>query len=929
MSLNCPRCSKTIEFSGERPRFCAFCGSALEVPVPSPVVETLPYGAPSDETREYVPPARPREDETWPERVATYDLVRLLGRGGMGAVFEAQERESGRRVALKLIAHDRIDSPEALERFRQEGRLASTVSHPRCVFVLAADEADGRPYIVMELMPGTTLHDLVERDGPMSVEQAVPRVLDVIDGLIEAHGLGVIHRDVKPSNCFIDDDGRTKIGDFGLSKSLGGSSNLTRTGAFLGTPLYASPEQIKGEPIDERTDVYSVAATLYYLLAGRPPFQGTDAAATLARIVSEPMVPLRSARPDVPLELELIIQRGMARDRSRRYKDLAELREALAPFAPGRLAPATPSRRVAAYLLDAYVPPMAVALVLQLVFFLATRGRRPPSLTQWTVASTITDLLVMLFSFGMLEAFTGASPGKWLMGLRVWGQGGLPASPRAVWLRTLIFFLVASLPYHLWSFLDLGEAWVEATVGLTTYLLPFALFIPTSKATGYRGWHEKLSGTRVVRLPRSARRRAPVRRRPVGKGHHDVARPIGVLRAIGPYKVRGAVKWDTRRKVLAAEDPGLGRECWVVLRPKGSEPPQPWSRDLARDTRIRWLGGGEQGDNRWDAYTAPGGCSLADLAGAEGLSWADALPLLEDLATELCEAIADGTLPPALDLEMVWVEPDGTAILVDALANPEKADDRPPEVRALDLLRQATRMALEGGHYRQGEGQKTVRAAIPLSARAVVDRLFEGPDRYMRPEAFRDDLAALETEVAEVDRTARALHLAVQMVFLLPYLAMILSLSSFLMAGLYKGYGEEFEKSLHEEGFASVESFTEFMTLGVATLVVVAVVTWVVWGAFTRGGISLKLTGLALARHDGRPAGMVRCGLRALIVWLPVACLILMTCWALTQWSNTSWTSWIPFVGAILLLLAYVPLALYRPRRGPHDWLAGTVIVPR
>ena len=146
-----------------------------------------------------------------------------MGRGGMGAVYEAEDLESGRRVALKLIAGDSVASPEAVERFRREGRLASTIAHPRCVFVLAADEEEGRPYIVMELMPGETLQSLVERSGPLPPREATGKILDVIEGLTEAHQVGIIHRDVKPSNCFLEADGRVKIGDFGLSKSLGGN----------------------------------------------------------------------------------------------------------------------------------------------------------------------------------------------------------------------------------------------------------------------------------------------------------------------------------------------------------------------------------------------------------------------------------------------------------------------------------------------------------------------------------------------------------------------------------------------------------------------------------------------------------------------------------------------------------------------------------
>src|SRR5262249_43243831 len=242
MQLTCPRCHHVLEFSGDRPSFCGYCGSALtETKALAPVDPDAPTRAPA--------PAAPSNEAT-PEVVGGYRLLRVLGGGGMGTVYEAQDIASGRRVALKLISPQYAGSPDAVERFRQEGRLASAIAHPRCVFVLAADEEAGRPYIVMELMPGSTLEDRVAEKGPLAPEDAIAAVRGVLGGRGEAHGRGVIPRDVKPSNCFLDADGRVKVGDFGLSKSLVGSVHLTRTGAFLGTPLYASPEQVKGEPLD-------------------------------------------------------------------------------------------------------------------------------------------------------------------------------------------------------------------------------------------------------------------------------------------------------------------------------------------------------------------------------------------------------------------------------------------------------------------------------------------------------------------------------------------------------------------------------------------------------------------------------------------------------------------------------------------------------
>ena len=215
-------------------------------------------------------------------------MIRTLGGGGMGVVYEA-ESSDGRRVALKLMRPEAEDSTLAEERFRQEGRLASGIVHPRCVFVFDADQEGDRPYIAMELMSGETLKDLVERNGPLSPLEAVTKILDVIDGLREAHALGVVHRDVKPSNCFLESDGRVKIGDFGLSRSVVAPSHLTQTGGFLGTVLFAAPEQHKAEAVDARTDVYSVCATLFYLLTGRAPVEDArGAAAVVARVVCEP-----------------------------------------------------------------------------------------------------------------------------------------------------------------------------------------------------------------------------------------------------------------------------------------------------------------------------------------------------------------------------------------------------------------------------------------------------------------------------------------------------------------------------------------------------------------------------------------------------------------------------------------------------------------
>ena len=174
-----------------------------------------------------------------------YQLIRILGEGGGGQVWEADDSRNGRRVALKVMTELEADSPNALERFEREGRLAASITHPSCVLVFGAEEVESRPTISMELMRGGTLRDRLS-EGPLEYSEAVEHVLGMIEGLEAAQAAGIIHRDVKPSNCFLEEGGtRSKIGDFGVSRTLEVPTDLTATGTFIGTPSYASPEQVR------------------------------------------------------------------------------------------------------------------------------------------------------------------------------------------------------------------------------------------------------------------------------------------------------------------------------------------------------------------------------------------------------------------------------------------------------------------------------------------------------------------------------------------------------------------------------------------------------------------------------------------------------------------------------------------------------------
>ena len=192
----------------------------------------------------------------------------------MGEVDEAEQLQTGRRLALKVL-RSRLHRLEDRARFLREGQLAASVSHPHTVYIFGSEEIAGMPVITMELLTGGTLKDRVAVGGPLAPADAAAAVLDVVGGLDAAYAAGILHRDVKPSNCFVDHEGSVKIGDFGLS-----ISTLSRDvrfelaqGGFQGTPQFAAPEQLRGEPLDVRADIYAVGATLYYLLTGRPPFE--------------------------------------------------------------------------------------------------------------------------------------------------------------------------------------------------------------------------------------------------------------------------------------------------------------------------------------------------------------------------------------------------------------------------------------------------------------------------------------------------------------------------------------------------------------------------------------------------------------------------------------------------------------------------------
>jgi serine/threonine-protein kinase len=267
-------------------------------------------------------------------QLGQYRLRRRLGAGGMGEVYLAEHQLLKRPCAVKLIRPDDATDPAALERFEREVRLTATLSHPNTVEIYDYGRAEeGSYYYVMEYLPGLSLAELVERYGPLPPARVVYLLRQVCGAVREAHGAGLIHRDIKPSNIIAARRGGmddvAKLLDFGLVRPAA-TDCAGADGRIFGTPLFMSPEQAMGKcELDERSDIYSLGAVAYYLLTGRPPFQGDDGIAVLLAHARDPVVPPSRLRPGIPNDLERVVLRCLAKDLAERFPDAACLERAL------------------------------------------------------------------------------------------------------------------------------------------------------------------------------------------------------------------------------------------------------------------------------------------------------------------------------------------------------------------------------------------------------------------------------------------------------------------------------------------------------------------------------------------------------------------------------------------------------------------------
>lgn len=343
-----------------------------------------------------------------------YHILKKLGGGGMGIVYEAEDTQLGRRVALKFLPIDAAADARSLERFHREARAASALGHPNICTVYDIGEHEGRPFIVMELIEGQTIAEVVRR-GPLAIEEAAEISRQIAEALAEAHERNIIHRDLKPANVMVTAKGRVKVLDFGLAKwvrpveadaSTEESLSQTRAGAIMGTVPYMAPEQLRGEPVDARTDLYALGVILYEMATGVRPFPEEDTTRLIVAILTQPPRAPSELNPRITPQLEAVILRALAKEQEKRYQtaqevlaDLGYLDKAVSPVATPSEAWWRPTswRRRATLILAAGTVTAALAAILFLAVPALQRYLKRSASTSWSLPNQ-KQLAVLPFS---------------------------------------------------------------------------------------------------------------------------------------------------------------------------------------------------------------------------------------------------------------------------------------------------------------------------------------------------------------------------------------------------------------------------------------------------------------------------------------------------------------------------------------------------
>jgi len=817
-----------------------------------------------------------------------YRLLGLLGRGGMGAVYEAEQLATGRRVALKMLGQQ-LDSPDMRQRFLREGRLAAGVNHPNSLYIFGSEEIEDLPVITMEIAGAGTLKDKLKERGPLPVTEAVDAILDVISGLEAAFAAGVLHRDIKPSNCFVCPDGSVKVGDFGLSVSTLARTDtfVTAHGKILGTPAYASPEQLRGDALDVRADIYSVGATLFTLLTDRAPFEGDNAVQVVANAVNQKPKPLTEFRQDVPPGLPRVVARCLAKEPDRRYADYTALRDALLPFSSKEPEPASINLRTSIGWLDYLIAFLPAYVILMLSVGAGELIIRP--LAERTLYSM--KYYILLFSigflyFGISEGIWGGGLGKYLKGLRVVRTNGRPPGIVRALIRILIpVGCVEVVRMTLMMAFISGTNWTSFQVLFyigAAIICPWVavlLVLSARRENGFAAIWDLASGTRVVVKPKGMMR-------PTIEPTVEPEISSEGANSLGPYKI---IKELVPGEWILASDPVLRRQVWLLRRT--STELSLARRNLSRHSRLRWLQKIETSETIWDAFEATEGVPFRSLVeGGSRVPWSRLRHWLHDLASEIWDATGDQTLPAELSLDHVWITTQGHAILLDESWPDVKI---PAErIKVGDLAGQQ--------RFLNAIAACVESTSMPLHARGVLQNLADG--KFEKLSFLTGILRGLLDKSAEVSRGIRA-----GSIFMLPGYVWIT-----VFVGRY--HDKQWNDYLGE-----IVIISPLLVLGT-----IAFIQFLALQLF-RTTPSLATFRLAVINDKGQRASKVMLFRRWAIVWLPL--LVPMSFAALLIKRGEPNAA---FILAVVILLLWIGAAVYaviHPNRGLHDRLAGTWVV--
>lgn len=354
-------------------------------------------------------------------KIGRYEVVRVVGKGAMGVVYEAWDSKIGRKIAVKTISLDpnltQEEREEYKKRFLREAQAAGTLSHPNIVTIYDVCEAKGEPFIAQEYAEGGTMKDLLKQKKKLSPEETTSIFSQICSAVSYAHKKGIVHRDLKPANIMVSKDGKAKILDFGIARITTTTATITQTGTVMGTPAYMSPEQVRGERVDHRSDIFSLGVVLYELLTGKRPFEGKAPTTVIFKIVNEAPTSIRTHVPALPKDTDGLFERVLAKKSADRFQTADELAQAVTEVLAGKKLEVIKKKRVARLALTVGVP-AGVLLILASFYFYREIERRAlkvegmPTVHEAVVAKEVEEVVSKELAAPPLEKLAAAPKEK-------------------------------------------------------------------------------------------------------------------------------------------------------------------------------------------------------------------------------------------------------------------------------------------------------------------------------------------------------------------------------------------------------------------------------------------------------------------------------------------------------------------------------------